>query len=475
MRDYALIYLNGHQHRIRGAEVFMMLADYLRSRVRLCGTKIVCAEGDCGACTVLIYRWGQKKCEFIPINACIASMAQLDLCFVLSVEAMKTAQGLSAVQKAMIKHGASQCGFCTPGFVMALSALRQKAGNLSLQQVKNALTGNLCRCTGYQSIIDAALSIDQSQLESLTDYWLKPELLKEFEYSSQQALIISANEQQFYAPLSLADAATYLSAHPDARLLSGSTDLGVAVNKAKHQHQRVLSLHLISELYELSDDKLRIMIGARVSLEELRHFCRKRVPDFARFINIFASPQIKNMATLIGNIANASPIGDTLPFLMVSDSLVHVCSGQGKRVIALENLFTGYKSLSLKPGEFISHISFALPSIEHHVRLEKVSQRRDLDIACINAAFSFRLIKNKINEPKIAFGGMGPKVVRLSQTEQFLNNQYLSHGLIEQAAQYLQQEINPLSDLRGSSNFRRKLADGLFKHFCQGLLEPGHA
>lgn len=470
-RDYVAIFINGERYNVGGQKCFLMLADFLRYELKLVGTKIVCAEGDCGACTVLCYRH-QKNFEpsFLPINACIVMLAQLDGCHILTVEALKEGENLSPIQKSMVDNHASQCGFCTPGFAMAISAIFEKPCMLSEQKVKNCLTGNLCRCTGYQPIINAALSVDKALVKPLSERYLSQEKDDALGEAISLPLHIIDGDQEFFAPLSLDEAKKWRFDKKGSFIVGGATDIGVSINKDRLTPKPMLSLHLLKELYEISLIDDRVSVGARASLSELRKFLKKLVPSMASFLNIFASPQIKNIATLVGNIANGSPIGDSLPFMMVSDGRIHVVREEGSRVVPMDDLYKGYKSLSLKDDEIITHASFLVPKRSEVLRLEKVSVRKDLDISAVSAAFLGDIDKNGLfKEVKLALGGVGPVVIRLRNTEKFLAGQRFSEKLIDDAAFILQQEIVPLSDLRASADYRRMVADKLFRRFFKTL------
>lgn len=478
-RDFALIYINGQRHEIRGADAFLMLADYLRYEQGLTGTKIVCAEGDCGACTVLraLPRTGQRgPFEFEAINACVITMAQLDGSHLVTVEGLTIDGQLSAVQEAVVQCHGTQCGYCTPGFAMALTGLFQRPRpQLDAQQVKNYLTGNLCRCTGYSSLIESALSLDSSKIPSLIERYLPKNLIKETQKSMLMPLHIKCGEKEFVAPVDTKGAIKLRRRSSEVRILSAATDVGVQINKGKTTPKQWLSLHLIPELYQIKSSQGRVHVGARVSLAELRRYCSKRLPELANFIDIFASPQIKTVATLIGNIANASPIGDTLPFMLVADGVVHVMGGNKPRDIPMSKLYTGYRQLSLKDGEMISHASFRLPTKTEFLRLFKVSQRKDLDIATVNCAFLFQVNSKKgrpdpiIKSARIAYGGMGATVLRCEQAEAFLVGKSLSDDTLQEALQFIQNQFSPLSDLRGTASYRRVLVENLFRRYCHEL------
>lgn len=465
--------INGKRHDISGEHAFMMLADYLRYARNLTGTKIVCAEGDCGACTVLCVRADAARDPmFVPINSCIVMVAQLDGCHLVTVEGIKLDGKLSPVQQAVVDHHGSQCGYCTPGFVMAISAIFEKPNNnLTPQKVKNCLTGNLCRCTGYQPLIEAACSIDPKNIMPQSARFLQGSITQELATLTKEALHIVDNDREFFAPTTLEEAYLWRKSHSDVRVISGATDLGVLLNKGKITPARFLSLHLIDGLDAITDDGDRIVVGARVTLSELRHYLKTTIPEFAQFLNLFASPQIKNMATLVGNVANGSPIADTIPFLMVAEGEVNIFGESGTRLLPISDLYVGYKSMALTPAELISHISFLKPKKNQRLRLEKVSQRKDLDISTVNLAMFFDIDDHKVaHAARIAIGGVFSSVLRMKKAEALITARPLNQKIIEDAAAAIASEIAPLDDIRGSKDYRRTVVDGLFRRFCQGVL-----
>ena len=472
MRDFVLIYLNGQRHEIRGDKTRLMLSDYLRYELQLTGTKVVCAEGDCGACSVLRYYPDKNKAvRFDAINSCISTVAQMDCSHLITIEGLATTelstQGLSDVQQKMVDCNGSQCGFCTPGFVVAMTALAERRTNakkITEKEAKNYLTGNLCRCTGYQPIVDAATQMELKKHQPLEQRYHSKSIETELRKAQKQTLQINSNNFQVYAPTTIKDAVAYLKKHKDARLIGAGTDLGVIVNKNKMIYTHLLSLHLINDLYDVQIKGKRVKVGARVTLSELRRAIESAIPEFARFLDLFASPQIKNVATLVFNLANASPIADTPPFLFTANAVVHIVGPKGTRNVDVDKFYLGYRKLALKPGEFISHIEF--DKITEPLYLAKSSQRKDLDISCVNAAFRLSLTNKKsVKSIHIAFGGVGPTPLRLKKTESLLTGKILSKETCEAALETLQSEITPLSDLRGSQAFRRVLAEGLLEDF----------
>lgn len=471
-RDFVLLYLNGKPRQITGEAAGLMLSDYLRYELGLTGTKIVCAEGDCGACTVLRrFRGpGQTRPYFEPVNSCITTVAQMDGSHLVTVEALAEGTKLSPVQEAMVSCHGSQCGFCTPGFVMALTGLvekklfkRETDSPLESKEAKNSLTGNLCRCTGYQPILDAAAGVVLLECAPLAKRFCSKEEEKALEEACAVTLHLKTRTFSFFAPTSAKEAAKYLAANSKARLLGAGTDLGVLVNKNKLRFSQVVSLHLVPELFEIKKTGKRLRVGGRVTLSELRRATEELIPELARFLDLFASPQIKNVATLAGNVANASPIADTPPFLLAAETKISCLGPRGERKVALDKFYLGYKKIDLKQGEIVASLEFDIPGTEERLSLKKVSQRKDLDISSVNMALRLSWAKDKsVERARVAFGGVAAVPLRLKKTEAALEGKPLGQASIREAVKALQQEITPLSDLRGSEAFRRVLAETLF-------------
>ncbi len=462
-RNTTTFFLNGEKTAVTGADNSLMLADYLRERRGLVGTKIVCAEGDCGACTVLVTkksRDGKKSSAFQSINSCIARVPQLDGLSVVTVEGLSQEQhSQCSVQKAVYEAHGSQCGFCTPGFIMALSELvdrRKQSGhsNLSEKEIKNALTGNLCRCTGYDAIIRGASSINPSQAEDLEKRYCSKQIERELQGVRKTPLVIETEHFSLAAPTRASEVTTWLK--KGYRPLSGGTDFGVQVNKFKTDDTKVLSLHLVEKADVITVSSNRVSIGVRVTFAELRRAIEKRFPEFASYLDIFASPQIKNTASVVGNIANGSPIGDSIPALMACDAIVVIQSGAKKRKLELSKLYLGYRKLALKRGEWISGIEFQIPDKKTTVQFLKSSQRKDLDISAVNGALWIeRGAGGKISKARLAVGGVGATVLRIAAVEEKLQGAKLSADLRASVVEALQKSITPLSDVRGTSAFRR--------------------
>jgi xanthine dehydrogenase small subunit len=338
MRDYILFYVNGQRQEVRGEAAFVSLTDFLRDCLRLPGTKVVCAEGDCGACTVLIGRRDGHDFRYQTADACIQFLYQLDSKHVVTVEGVAATGSLSAVQQALVDHHGSQCGFCTPGFVMALTALFEEQSSPDAAAVQTGLTGNLCRCTGYVPILEAAGAIEPAHLASLARRYDTATIIDDLRQHADTPVLIQGR-RTFYSPRRLEDALDFKSRYPEAVIVSGGTELGVLRNKRGYDPATVLSLTGIPGLGEIIATDHTLAIGANVTWRQIEALARDGLPEFYRIVMRFGSPQIRNVSTLVANVAHGSPIADSLPFLLIMDSEVEIAgprwrsSRQARRVL----------------------------------------------------------------------------------------------------------------------------------------------
>jgi xanthine dehydrogenase small subunit len=462
VRDTITFYLNGRKQTASAELATQSLSRYLRYDLRATGTKIVCEEGDCGACTVLIGRRENGAMRYRPINSCITFLFQLDCTHVVSVEGLKKDGRMTPVQDAMVRCHGAQCGYCTPGFIMAMAAIyeeRPRASGLGPREFRAALTGNLCRCTGYEPIIKAGLEVhDQPTIEKL--YPSAP-MMREFAAIEREPL----RAGDFFRPVDIKDAIEFKASHPKCVIVQGATDFGVWCNKRGFEPDAVLSLDGIEGLDELRADGGQLRVGGRVTLSQLESFVHDKVPELAQVLDRFGSPQIKNAGTLAGNIANASPIADTLPFLYVTDARLELTGRVGTRSVPIASFYRGYKTLDLAADEIITRIVIPLPSRGDTLRLYKVSKRSHLDISSFTAAMLMRRAGDRIDSIRIAYGGVGPLILRLPRTESFLTGKTFSLDALEDAGAIAREEITPISDVRGSRDFRLQLAENVLRKF----------
>jgi xanthine dehydrogenase small subunit len=481
MLDHQLVYVNGQRHEIRGRDAFLSLSDYLRRRCGLTGTKIVCSEGDCGACTVLIGRatGDGNRLAYRPVDSCIQFMFQLESTHIVTIEGLGCESAPSAVQRAMIDCHGSQCGFCTPGFVVAMTGLLEESPSLDEAKLRYGLTGNLCRCTGYTPILEAGLEMDTNRHERLGGLYPRDEMISEFRARRHEAIKVEAEwggERHFVAsPPELDCALRYLQDFPTATIVAGATDVGVRLNKTLELPERILDLNRVSELEHVAIQDGEMVLGARTSWTAIERLCKEHVPEFHKIVSVFGAPQIRHVGTIGGNLANASPIADSLPFLYVMDAVVELQSAGSSRSVPVTDFYKGYKELDLRPSELITRVRIPLSDEGELLRLYKVSRRRDLDIASFTAAIRIRLDGETIDHAAVAFGAVGPTVIRARETEAFLRGRTLDEDTMIAAGDVAVTEISPISDVRGAADYRYQLARNIllkFWHETQSMAEP---
>jgi xanthine dehydrogenase small subunit len=319
MRDHLLIYLNGRGLRVDGEDVFLTLAEFLRRKRRLTGTKIVCAEGDCGACAVLVGRVSAdgNSIRYASVNSCIQMMFQLDATHVVTVEGLKYGDELNPIQNAMVNCHGAQCGFCTPGFVVSLCDLMENKESVKSHDVRRALVGNLCRCTGYDSIVRAAMEADPSAMKSLDELYPPEKMLAELTSAGLQEVDIATAGTRFFKPVSLESALRFRGENVDCLIVSGATDLGVQRNKGTRRFRVIMTCAGLRELQGIEITPRTLCVGAGATLSDLERVSAIHHPELSRSLAYFGSPLIKNAGTLAGNLVNASPIGDTIPAFFV--------------------------------------------------------------------------------------------------------------------------------------------------------------
>ena len=426
--------LDGQIVEAQGKRRTTTVLDYLREQLHRTGTKEGCAEGDCGACVVMVGELNAAGTgvDYVATNACIQLLPTLDGKSVKTVESLKKADGtLHPVQEEMVKCHGSQCGFCTPGIVMSLVNMTQTNTTPSRQEITDALSGNLCRCTGYAPIIDAAAKASEKKAALKIDDSADIALLKEIKRPSTptmsldgeiivQPVVRTKKGNEFVSPSTLAEVADYLVKHPTTTLLAGSTEIGLQVNKQFSRPDHIMYLGNVQELRQVGETDKAWRIGAAVSLTHVEALVAKAYPDFAEVLRRFGSPPIRSTATLAGNIANGSPIGDTMPCLLVLGATLILRRGDKSRRVLLENFYTGMKKNVLEAGEFIEAIELPKPVAGQVFRAHKVSKRFEQDISATCAAISYTLKAGKLSGVKLAYNGLAPSPCRAPKLEAVL-------------------------------------------------------
>jgi xanthine dehydrogenase small subunit len=456
--------LDGDVIEVSDVDPTRTVLQYLREDLRRKGSKEGCAEGDCGACTVVVAelnRDGDDVC-MKAINSCIQFLPTLDGKELITVESLADGDKLHPVQSAMVTNHGSQCGFCTPGFVMSLYALHETNPNPGRQEIDDALAGNLCRCTGYRPIIDAAK--EMSIVEAVPSVNRKAALQK---IQRKASLKIEYRGRQFLAPSNSDELAAMLVQNPEATLLAGGTDIGLWVTKRYQELASVIYTGRVADLCDVRVDNSHIDIGAAASLSDAIPALVHHYPGLDEMFRRFASPPIRNAGTLGGNIANGSPIGDSMAALLVMDTSLVLRCGEVEREISLNDFYHDYMVNDLQPGEFVSRVRIPLPSENAVVRSQKWSKRFDQDISAVCTAYRLVLQDGTVTSFRMACGGLASTVCRATQTEGSIQGKPWNNATIEEACLKLADDFTPISDMRASADIRLTV--------CQNLLRRFHA
>ncbi|MGL5114010.1 MAG: xanthine dehydrogenase small subunit [Beijerinckiaceae bacterium] len=501
MRDHISFIFRGERRELKGFPPVRTLLDWLREDERVTGTKEGCNEGDCGACTVVLVRLEGERLVHRPVNACITFLGMIDGAEVLTIEDLKKDGRLHPIQQAMVDHHGSQCGFCTPGIVMALFALGKEEGPVTRERINDQLAGNLCRCTGYRPIVDAAMvslndvqpdhpdrqdeerikalmALDDAGVAVVADKSPHPEpdegsgsAVYEASGASVDRLGTKLGESFFAAPRDINELCSLYAAHPDATILAGATDVGLWITKQFRPIRKLIWLGRVDALKAIDDTPERLVLGAGVTHEAVLPALGAISPDLAELGRRFGSTQVRAQGTVGGNIANGSPIGDWAPAFIALGAAIELMSGLQRRTLPLEDFFIAYGKQDRQTGEIVESLTIPKPATGQHFRCLKISKRFDEDISALMGAFLVTVVDGVVTTARVAFGGMAATPKRAPRTEAALLGARLNErGSWEHALDALGEDYQPIGDMRASARYRAETARALL---TKALIEIG--
>lgn len=471
MSDAIRFILNGEKREVRNVPPTMTLLQYLRTVEHLTGTKEGCAEGDCGACTVVIGEVVDGKMRYRAVNSCILLLPRIDGKFILTVEGVRNTDGtLHPVQQAMVEMHGTQCGFCSPGFIMTLFALYHWEGEKPAtdEDILDALAGNLCRCTGYRPIIDVARKIVGGRKDRFTDGEAKiVEALSVLQRTGE--FYYEFEGQKYYAPRSLTGLIDLREEYGQADLMAGGTDLGLEVSKEFKRLPVVIGLDHVPELNRLEETDDALIIGGAVVYTDLIRTLERLFPAFAAIVRRIGSNQIRTVGTVGGNICNASPIADSIPSLIALGAKIRLRSKEGAREMPIEDFYTGYRQTALKPNEFLECIIVPKLPEGHIFKVYKLARRRDLDVSSICGAFNIRLENDIVKFVRIGYGGGGAVPQRALNAEAALQDKLWCAAVIDDAMEAMVQDF---IKRRPKGDYRSDIAIHLLKRVYVETTSP---
>ncbi|MEY3596292.1 MAG: xanthine dehydrogenase small subunit [Pseudomonadota bacterium] len=439
------------------------LLDWLRLEERSTGTKEGCGEGDCGACTVVLARVRGGKLTYEPVNACILLLGQVDGAEVITVEDLANGTALHPVQEAMVASHGSQCGYCTPGIIMSLFALYQKGqAGVDRTTVNDALAGNLCRCTGYRPIVEAAIEACAGPANDTFSVRAAETARQLMALQRDEDLFVGSEACFFAAPRTESALSMVMGRHPDARLVAGATDVGLWITKGLQSLDKIIWLGRVDSLATLENRADEISIGATVTHSRALPLLATIDSDLGEIGRRFGSTQVRASGTVVGNIANGSPIGDWPPAFIALGATVELRKGFTSRILLLEDYFVEYRKQALEPGEFVRRITVQKLGPDDHARFFKVSKRRDEDISSVMGAFRITVVDGTITGARIAYGGMAGTPKRATSVENaILGQSIMDIATWRAGSTALEHDFAPLSDHRASSVYRMQVGRNL--------------
>ena len=449
--------LNDELIKINNVDTNVSVLNYLRIDKKLTGTKEGCASGDCGACTAIIAELKNNKLEYKAINTCIMFLYSLHGKQLITVEHLSNSK-LHPVQQSMVDNHGSQCGFCTPGFVMSMFGMYKDKVKPSNQNIDEYLAGNLCRCTGYNSIKKAAkkmYSYGRKDKFSKNEYKII-KLLKKIKHND---ILISKNNNKFYIPINLKNLIQYTQNNKQYKFITGGTDIALEVTKKNNTISSLIYLGNNKDLNYIKIKKNYINIGSATPINKIIPTLKKYYPSFAEMFDRYGSTQIRNVASIGGNIGSASPIGDSLPALLALNTKL-ILQSKNQRLLDIKNFFKAYRKTALKNNEFIKEIR--IPILKNHIfKCYKISKRIDDDISSLFVAYLIKLKNNIIIDVNIAYGGMDSIPNFAFKTQKYLIGKEFNLKNIEKSKQIIEKDFNPLTDVRASSSYRKLVSKNL--------------
>jgi xanthine dehydrogenase small subunit len=436
---------------------------YLRKNHRHTGTKEGCGEGDCGACSVVLAEVHNNKLKYRTVNSCLIFLPYLHGKQLITVENLGNSKNLHFIQKSMLETNASQCGYCSPGFVMSMFPLFKENRKLKKEEIKLALAGNLCRCTGYRSILEAAERVAGKNSPDFFSENEKTTIEQLNKINSQnKTIIIETEKTTYFKVFELSEALKLKEMHSDALLISGSSDIALKVTKKYEILHKLIDISQVKELNFIKKTEKSIEIGAETKLEDIKEAVEEDFPALYEMLSVFGARQIRNMATLGGNLGSASPIGDSLPVLMAYNAQIKLRSTHGEREIPIRAFVLEYRKTQLQQNELITSIEIPFPQKDEIIKFYKVSKRKDLDISTVSVGFLLQKNnQNKIIQFKAFYGGMAAKTQESRALSNFLLHKTWNKQTVLEAANEIEKDFSPISDARSGADARMIMAKNL--------------